>query len=655
MHNLHAIWNGTTSKNTSSPSGSVSSTSRPGRPLPQIPPAPYIPTDKHVPNVASHPASSDEPSVYNAIPPLVHPHSDLDPTSLPHLSAPLPLNIKKSRDSRQTFSERNILITGGTFTSTEHGDVHLHSHTMDWRPSGWDLLMQNIAPGAFHNSDERHEPPKCHPNTRQAVLKNIMDWVLTPVIWSTFIWLYGPAGAGKSAIAQTIAEMCERAGVLAATFFFSRTAPRRNDKTHLIPTLAYQLSLSIPAIKDSVVAAIERDPLIFSRALSTQMQTLVVTPLNDLVVADAGNPQACKIRPQIVILDGLDECGLADSQQQILKVLVESVHQLGPCFRFLVASRSEQPIRDAFNTGNLSSMTRGLPLDVLYKADEDIKTFLQSKFDDIKKTHPLTRYLPSTWPGERDMKRLVSKADGQFIYASTVMKYIESPRHRPTERLDIVLGVLQTSPSANDSPFSLLDALYGYILSSVHDIEKVLELLGLMLIYNSSGTVGFYSPYQVTLRLAEDLFAYKEGDVQLILSDLYAVIHMPRHDGDDWRFHHASFGDFLLDHSRSGRFFIDLGKAHARLARCWIDFVKQRRVLRHFQNFTAQEKDSILFRYMWHCSNAHLTQELVDALCAFDLDAHLTEITREKYTEFIRLRQFLDWLQEEIKICFDLS
>ncbi|KAF8982500.1 hypothetical protein BDQ17DRAFT_1505788 [Cyathus striatus] len=34
--------------------------------------------------------------------------------------------------------------------------------------------------------------------------------------------LYGPAGAGKSAIAQTTAEECHREGKLAASFFYSR-------------------------------------------------------------------------------------------------------------------------------------------------------------------------------------------------------------------------------------------------------------------------------------------------------------------------------------------------------------------------------------------------------------------------------------------------
>jgi cytidylate kinase len=76
------------------------------------------------------------------------------------------------------------------------------------------------------------------------------------------MWLYGPAGAGKSAIAQSIAALCQQANLLAASFFFSRTAGGRNDESRLIPTLVmvYQLCLSMPAIQKYVANTIEQDP-----------------------------------------------------------------------------------------------------------------------------------------------------------------------------------------------------------------------------------------------------------------------------------------------------------------------------------------------------------------------------------------------------------
>ncbi|KAF8160412.1 hypothetical protein BJ912DRAFT_805717, partial [Pholiota molesta] len=68
-------------------------------------------------------------------------------------------------------------------------------------------LQMASAPSAFHNSSARFDPPKCHPNTRVAVLEYFMGWIFgSNDSEALILWLYGPAGSGKSAILQTIAE-----------------------------------------------------------------------------------------------------------------------------------------------------------------------------------------------------------------------------------------------------------------------------------------------------------------------------------------------------------------------------------------------------------------------------------------------------------------
>src|SRR4051794_40019551 len=107
---------------------------------------------------------------------------------------------------------------------------------------GMDRLERASAPGAFHNSRERADPPKCHPHTREAILEKIMDWVMKKIDTDTFVmWLYGAAGAGKSAIAQSTAELCYKQKSLLASFFFSHSAVNRNTSDRLIATLAYQV------------------------------------------------------------------------------------------------------------------------------------------------------------------------------------------------------------------------------------------------------------------------------------------------------------------------------------------------------------------------------------------------------------------------------
>lgn len=420
------------------------------------------------------------------------------------------------------------------------------------------LLQQKIASGAFHNSDERYDPPKCHPHTRQAILKKIMDWVKDVQKSSRFMWLYGPAGSGKSAIAQTIAEMCYEAGLLAATFFFSRTVTGRNEKTYLITTLVYQIILVIPEIRHQVVKALEHNPMVFSTSLKTQVQALLIRPLNDalLSIKDDKERQAFRSRPHFIIIDGLDECKNEEAQAYILEILSYAVQELSVPVFFLVASRPEQTIRDAFNEDDIASLTNTLVLDDTYHPLADIKIFLESKFNDIKRKHPSRARFPRPWPEESDIRQLVNKSSGQFIYAATVIKYIESRRHLPPDRLQIVLGL---SDPGNDTPFAELDALYNHILSSVFDVDKVIKLSMILIFWRSP---------KRPLMIEEFLFC-RPGEIDIILSDLHSLIVLPPLEEERGELHmsHASLGDFLRDRSRSGRFFIDGGVANAEILR----------------------------------------------------------------------------------------
>ena len=65
----------------------------------------------------------------------------------------------------------------------------------------------------------------------------------------------------------------------------------------------------------------------------------------------------------------------------------------------------------------------------------------------------MRRYLDDSWPSVDILEELVKKSSGQFIYASTVVKYVTSIRHQPVDRLNIVLGV-RPPRHACEVPFS---------------------------------------------------------------------------------------------------------------------------------------------------------------------------------------------------------
>src|SRR6202041_2991188 len=109
-------------------------------------------------------------------------------------------------------------------------------------------------------------------------------------------------------------------------------------------------------------------------------------------------------------------------------------------------------------------------------ADDDIRQFFSDKFEDIRCSHRLRSTIPNPWPTKESLNKLVKKSSGQFIFAATVVKFVESNRHRPAIRLNVILGI--SSPGTMN-PFAELDALYRQILSSVDDIQLTLHVLSL--------------------------------------------------------------------------------------------------------------------------------------------------------------------------------
>jgi len=415
-----------------------------------------------------------------------------------------------------------------------------------------DILHRATATAAFHNSDERFDPPKCHPNTRLAVLTKIMKWIKWEEDLEAFImWVYGPTGAGKSAIAHTIAEMCEET-ILLASFFFSRNDPSRNTAKPLIATIAYQIILNFPDVRDTILEAITCDPLIFSKSLAVQFKFLIVAPLQPL--ADAGVFREPTSR-RLIIIDGLDECSDAKTQQNVVEVLANSQQRYQLPIIFLFASHPEQHISLAFSTRVLPGVTTRIALDESYLPKEDIRLFLTDKFQEIKSTHRLRAYIPPQWPLPGVLEQLVRKSSGQFIYASTVINYVSSIRHKPTDRLDITLGI---RPPKRDLPFSELDALYTHIFTGVEDIEHVLEILSL--VFCSDG-FWCYAPFPAI----ENFLSLQTGDVELYLGDLSSLVSI----GPNKRIIilHASLTDFFIDPTCSKELWINLPARHTAFAR----------------------------------------------------------------------------------------
>src|SRR6266511_2007450 len=99
-------------------------------------------------------------------------------------------------------------------------------------------FREHYISSATHDNNDILDPPKCHPGTQIYFLNRLSNWVkdTSSLVYTT--WLHGPAGAGKSAIAQSLAEILQAKGLLAGSFFFFHMDLKHNSEKPLIVTLA---------------------------------------------------------------------------------------------------------------------------------------------------------------------------------------------------------------------------------------------------------------------------------------------------------------------------------------------------------------------------------------------------------------------------------
>ena len=405
------------------------------------------------------------------------------------------------------------------------------------------LLRLGVSLGAIHDSAERYPPPNCHPDTRKAVRKIILDWIHKESIASSFFWIYGPAGAGKTAILQAIAEfLCSPSGSgqnFGSSFFFSSGKKGRDQGHFLFSTIAYQLALKVPGLRQHVNRIMELDPTLHTKSMDVQLQTLIVDAFHDL----SPLPQ----RSYLVIIDGLDECHDKATQQMILRLLCETitVHKLP--LRFLIGSRPESHIRDNFDQESLFTITRRVVLDETFDPGRDIRVFLQDGFAKICAENSILSHLQQLWPRKRIIDLLVQRSSGQFIYAATVLNFVGADFCSPTKQLELVL-------KPDSTAFSDLDQLYKQILSVYPNAVNIVKVLGI--ISASHGDLA---------EAIEDIFGMEEGELKQVLRGLSSLtkdeIGESLNKGVNSyvipHFAHASFHDYLSNSSRSGIYHVN--------------------------------------------------------------------------------------------------
>ncbi|KAJ7222942.1 hypothetical protein C8J57DRAFT_1482220 [Mycena rebaudengoi] len=538
----------------------------PFRPSEQLPPLKY-PLECHV-----HGAGSSTPVINGHLARESH-STRLGPRS--HLPAGAQPNAASSPmvDNNLVFPWNRppdapaTIIDGGTFFSGNINKIQHHGE------AGFHILSRAIASDALHDSAERFPQPQCHPDTRTRMLDVLCNWAhgieppekrtshdpvdpdasdddesLPPQDGepsSPILWLYGPAGSGKSAIAQSLCQKLNAEDRLGGAFFFKRGHLSRGNASKLFPTIAYQLARLLPEFKQFVSQIIEDDPAIVARSLSAQLQQLIINPCQKSYLS----------RPVSVIIDGLDECEGDDIQEEILRSIGNATRREVLPILFFISSRPESHICEVFEDPSLTQSHRPLNIEQSF---QDVRKYLLDQFARIHAEHRTMAMVPSPWPPFEVVEQLVQKSSGYFIYASTVIKFVDDKRFKPVDRLNIVLGI---KDSISGSPFDNLDQLYHHILSGV-PVEFRPQLVGWLAV--NAG--GIYN--ELTIPDAERLLELEPGGLRLMLRGLNSLLDIPPPE-DALNFpsvHHASFPDFLANPSRSGPFYVGSPEVRSRLA-----------------------------------------------------------------------------------------
>jgi hypothetical protein len=210
--------------------------------------------------------------------------------------------------------------------------------------------------------------------------------------------------------------------------------------------------------------------------------------------------------------------------------------------------------------------------------DYDIAIFLRDKFREIREDF---EDLPANWPGDNKIKHLIERADGLFIYAATVCRFIKGDgQWLPQDLLDLVLPDTRSGQLlkwGRDVPSQLptweLDEIYTQILQrSVDKIQDRRDRDRLLQIFKEViGSFAILAEPLSATTLA-NLLQVRPEVVNLRVRHLHSVLNIPQNPNHPIRLLHPSFRDFLLNKKRclSQSFWVDEKQAHQTICNCCI-------------------------------------------------------------------------------------
>jgi hypothetical protein len=381
-----------------------------------------------------------------------------------------------------------------------------------------------------------HQDLRCLEGTRQFLLDQIIDWSTRKVGQdneSNTYWIYGLPGIGKTSLAHSICASLHSRKRLAGAFFCRRDDPNLSEPRNILPTLIYKFSINFPPFRSIVAERFRSDSNLTPESM---MYSLFLDFIRNL----SCHPE----HPFVFVIDALDECGDSRSRPGILNILTNAAAQ-APWLKVIITSRPEADIQRFFDAPTQSVHVR-YDLTTDEGASDDLRTFARHEFHLVASTW----HLSTPWPDKMLFDKIISEANGLFIFIKTISLSLENC-NEPTKALEAAL---------QDSDSTGLNTLYGLYTR----ILKAREAPGNTEFQRVVGVILTTAPNH---SLRDDAIAGLAGvgsyQVKKWVDDLSSLLY--RDDGANGgiRVRHLSISDFFV--SDRCDYHVNLHDAHVQI------------------------------------------------------------------------------------------
>jgi hypothetical protein len=381
-------------------------------------------------------------------------------------------------------------------------------------------LLESLRPCG---TDRERPITGCLEGTREGILREIETWRST-INLTNILWIKGFPGSGKTSIAQSIVEKLADRKHMHSSFFFQRDSAPFTAPSTLIRTIVYELSRQSELFLDAVVAELQTQEINFGiTSVDQQFCRLVKNPLRHLATHSPG-------QTVVVVIDALNECGgLGISSGKDRDDLLSAIARwarFSPWLKLIITSRDERFISQV-----LAPISTSLELRLdSHRGSKDVAIFLRHEFKKIAHNHGLVG-----WPESDQILALAQKAKGLFVWAATLVKFVDQPR--PQDVLaQIVAGDTELEGDITKLYVQILRISFSYDPSRPLQPRFLAEF---------KATVGAIVTAKHPLERQSPLLHILEVEpttVTYICDRLRSVLIKT----EVLRFHHQSFVDFLI-------------------------------------------------------------------------------------------------------------